>query len=228
MSAFAPLLILDTALSYVQVTFRNSVGSVFVNSAAQKDTSALHAMIESVLDKNENTQPEAVAVVAGPGSFTGLRVAMSAAKGLCFAWGIPLIPLDTLQLFAWQALSTGFECPSGAIILSLLEARKDEVYFALFDHKGRRLIEDSTARLSKEWYSSLGKVAVISGSLNDTVEAFSKFNQQKVFLCSVHNIQHEVCLSLADYHKHNYPLEYVRSCSPNYVKEAYIKGVYEN
>lgn len=68
----------------------------------------------------------AVAVSQGPGSYTGLRIGVSAAKGLCFALGIPLIAVDTLQSLAAQArIEDGF-------IIPMLDARRMEVYSAIF------------------------------------------------------------------------------------------------
>ncbi len=67
-----------------------------------------------------------VAVSAGPGSFTGLRVGMAAAKGFCFGWGVPLIPVPTLH-----ALALRYPV-AGATICPVLDARKKEVYAGLF------------------------------------------------------------------------------------------------
>lgn len=77
---------------------------------------------------NANTL-DAVAVSAGPGSYTGLRIGTSTAKGLCFALDIPLIAVDTLKLLAQkisrQNLVSGYLCP-------MLDARRMEVYYSLF------------------------------------------------------------------------------------------------
>ncbi|HJX73355.1 MAG TPA: tRNA (adenosine(37)-N6)-threonylcarbamoyltransferase complex dimerization subunit type 1 TsaB [Candidatus Deferrimicrobiaceae bacterium] len=67
-----------------------------------------------------------VAVSAGPGSFTGLRVGMAAAKGFCFGWGLPIVPVPTLH-----ALASRF--PGGdALVCPVLDARKKEVYAGVF------------------------------------------------------------------------------------------------
>jgi tRNA threonylcarbamoyladenosine biosynthesis protein TsaB len=71
-----------------------------------------------------------VAVSAGPGSFTGLRVGMAAAKGFCFGWRIPIVPVPTLHALARRFRSAGMTvCP-------VLNARKQEVYAALFRWEG--------------------------------------------------------------------------------------------
>ena len=72
---------------------------------------------------------------AGPGSYTGLRIGASLAKGLCLGYRVPLIAIDTLELLAHQA-----QCalPEGrtATLFPLLDARRMEVYAAEFTHTG--------------------------------------------------------------------------------------------
>jgi tRNA threonylcarbamoyladenosine biosynthesis protein TsaB len=65
----------------------------------------------------------------GPGSFTGLRVGLSYAKGLARAGGIPLAGVPTLDA---MALAAGSDLPTGALLCPLLDARRDEVYAALY------------------------------------------------------------------------------------------------
>jgi tRNA threonylcarbamoyladenosine biosynthesis protein TsaB len=72
----------------------------------------------------------AVAVSEGPGSYTGLRIGVSTAKGLCYALGIPLIAVGTLELMASAVEQGDWLCP-------MIDARRMEVYCALFDETGR-------------------------------------------------------------------------------------------
>lgn len=75
---------------------------------------------------------EVVAVSAGPGSYTGLRIGMSAAKGIAHALGRPLVALDTLELLC-HGLGQGAGGDEGAgAVLAVLDARRDEVYAAAF------------------------------------------------------------------------------------------------
>ena len=69
----------------------------------------------------------AVAVSIGPGSFTGVRIGLSLAKGICLAGGPTLIPVSTLEALAWSAATT-----AGALILPLMDARRGEAYGAVF------------------------------------------------------------------------------------------------
>ncbi|HTF19089.1 MAG TPA: tRNA (adenosine(37)-N6)-threonylcarbamoyltransferase complex dimerization subunit type 1 TsaB [Chryseolinea sp.] len=77
-----------------------------------------------------------VAVSAGPGSYTGLRIGTSTAKGLCYALGIPLYSIGTLDIMAGHMSSVVLE---EAVLCPMIDARRMEVYCALYDRQGRRL-----------------------------------------------------------------------------------------
>lgn len=84
---------------------------------------------------------DAVAVSKGPGSYTGLRVGVSTAKGLCFGAGIPMISVGTLDTLVWQALD-GNMLPDGCrYIIPMIDARRMEVYTAVYSTEGERLTD---------------------------------------------------------------------------------------
>jgi len=97
----------------------------------------LHVFIETVLKEAQASFSEidAVAVSKGPGSYTGLRIGVSAAKGLCFSLEKPLISIGTLT-----ALATSIKVDMGSYIIPLLDARRMEVYGAVFDHKYTQVV----------------------------------------------------------------------------------------
>ena len=80
---------------------------------------------------------EGVAVSTGPGSFTGLRIGLSTAKGLVYATGVPLVSVPTLEALAMRLVRAG-ECAEGWI-LAVLDARRDEVYAQIFRMSAGRL-----------------------------------------------------------------------------------------
>jgi tRNA threonylcarbamoyladenosine biosynthesis protein TsaB len=99
------------------------------NDENYSHSTKLHAFIQEVL-KESNTpinELSAVAVSKGPGSYTGLRIGVAAAKGLCFALDIPLISLPTLLILSKQV-----KIKKG-LIVPVLDARRDEVYSAVYD-----------------------------------------------------------------------------------------------
>ena len=84
---------------------------------------------------------DAVCVSKGPGSYTGLRVGVSTAKGLCFGAGIPLIAVGTLDTLVYQAAAEGL-LPAGCrYVVPMVDARRMEVYTAVFTPDGRQLTE---------------------------------------------------------------------------------------
>lgn len=79
---------------------------------------------------------DAVCVSAGPGSYTGLRVGVSTAKGLCFSAGVPLLSVGTLEILAAQAIADGL-LPEGCnTVIPMIDARRMEVYTAVFKADG--------------------------------------------------------------------------------------------
>jgi tRNA threonylcarbamoyladenosine biosynthesis protein TsaB len=85
---------------------------------------------------------DAVAVSSGPGSYTGLRIGVSTAKGLCFALDKPLIAIETLEAMAYGVINNpGFFEESNTLLCPMIDARRMEVYTALFDNEGNRVRE---------------------------------------------------------------------------------------
>ncbi|MDR3350578.1 MAG: tRNA (adenosine(37)-N6)-threonylcarbamoyltransferase complex dimerization subunit type 1 TsaB [Prevotellaceae bacterium] len=82
---------------------------------------------------------DAVAVSEGPGSYTGLRVGVSIAKGICFGAQKPLIAVNSLLSLAHAAIDSRLLPSPGCLIAPMIDARRMEVYTALFDARGNRL-----------------------------------------------------------------------------------------
>tara|TARA_A100001011_G_scaffold74227_1_gene76129 strand:+ start:726 stop:1409 length:684 start_codon:yes stop_codon:yes gene_type:complete len=96
----------------------------------------LHPFIQELFEatdfKVENL--DSVAVSKGPGSFTGLRIGVAAAKGICFALDIPLIAINTLELMAQSHIND-----KNRWLIPMLDARRMEVYTAVFDGAGKEI-----------------------------------------------------------------------------------------
>jgi tRNA threonylcarbamoyladenosine biosynthesis protein TsaB len=106
---------------------------------------------------------EAVAVSAGPGSYTGLRIGLSTAKGLCYALGIPLIAVGSLDALAAQVAGRFAE---GTLLRPMIDARRMEVYTQLFDHNARPLGEVEAVVIDENSFDEDAETAdlVIFGS----------------------------------------------------------------
>lgn len=82
---------------------------------------------------------DAVAVSKGPGSYTGLRVGVSTAKGLCFGAGVPMISVGTLDTLVWQALDGNMLPEDCRYIIPMIDARRMEVYTGIFTPDGKQV-----------------------------------------------------------------------------------------
>lgn len=106
----------------------------------------LHPFIEEVLKESglKSSSLSAIAISKGPGSYTGLRIGVSAAKGLCFALDLPLIALNTLEIMVQP-----YEVSPYSFIIPMLDARRMEVYTAIFDET-KKWIQETTAEVLTE------------------------------------------------------------------------------
>ena len=105
-----------------------------VDTAGSSHSVQLGLFVDEALTMAErmNQKLDAVAVSSGPGSYTGLRIGVSLAKGVCYALDIPLISVPTLDLLADEARRTK-ELAKNTLICPLVDARRMEVYTALYD-----------------------------------------------------------------------------------------------
>lgn len=123
----------------------------------------LHVFIEEILKETKVKIQElhAVAVSKGPGSYTGLRIGVSTAKGLCYALGIPIIVLDTLQVLAHQV-----SVDNGNIV-PMLDARRMEVYSAVFDKNHQKIKEVQAEILTEESYLEFNETVYFIGDCQE-------------------------------------------------------------
>ncbi|MCP4445304.1 MAG: tRNA (adenosine(37)-N6)-threonylcarbamoyltransferase complex dimerization subunit type 1 TsaB [Myxococcales bacterium] len=108
-------------------------------SGVNTHSETLLALIDECLGAGDLTLGEltTIAVGAGPGSFTGLRIGMATVKGLCFAVDTPLTPVSSLAALAYDAQP---HCAADSVIASVLDARRKEIFVGLFARKGERLV----------------------------------------------------------------------------------------
>lgn len=144
------------------------------NDVSYSHAELLHVFIEQVLAEAgiHLNQLDAIAVSMGPGSYTGLRIGVSAAKGLCFTLDLPLIAIPTLTSLAHQVRS------SPKFIIPMIDARRMEVYSAVFNEE-REQIRDTKAEIitasSFDYYMEQGEVVFIGNG----VEKFSNLCTHK-------------------------------------------------
>lgn len=108
------------------------------------------------LGQQKGWQADAVAVSEGPGSYTGLRIGLSMAKGLCYGWNVPLIPVPTLAVLC-AAAQLKTDALSG-VLIPMLDARRMEVYTQQYQLRGDALLPQTDVKAQvvqdNSWYSA--------------------------------------------------------------------------
>jgi tRNA threonylcarbamoyladenosine biosynthesis protein TsaB len=119
----------------------------------------LHVFIEDVIKEAGITVKDlaAVAVSMGPGSYTGLRIGVSSAKGLCYALGIPLMAIDTMELLARK-----IEVDNG-IIIPMIDARRMEVYTAIFDNDYTQKRDTRAEIITEGYFADIDTIIHLTG-----------------------------------------------------------------
>ncbi len=124
--------------------------------------------VDQLLKENEieACELEAVAVSKGPGSYTGLRIGVSFAKGLCYGLGIPLIGVNSLESLAVLAVEKQPELDENTILCPMIDARRMEVYMQVFDHELQPLTEVEAREIDEttlQTYKMHGQRVILFG-----------------------------------------------------------------
>ena len=157
------VLAVDTSAKPVSCALVNEdkVLGCFFSNTGLTHSQTLMPMIDSLLKVSGITvdQLHAVAVNAGPGSFTGVRIGVSAVKGLAFTDDLPCISVSTLEAMAENTV-----CPDNAVVCGVMDARCQQVYTALFTRKGGQLV-----RLTDDEAITIAELGERLKELNTTV-----------------------------------------------------------
>lgn len=127
----------------------------------------LHLFIQDVIQEAaiSFSQLSAIAVSQGPGSYTGLRIGVSAAKGLSYALQIPLISVDTLLALAHQVSE------NDGLIIPMIDARRMEVYSAIFDFNKQKIREVQAEIISEDSFAAISEKIYFIGDSNEKVQS---------------------------------------------------------
>jgi tRNA threonylcarbamoyladenosine biosynthesis protein TsaB len=142
------ILQIETATTVCSVALANRGQVIAFKEIDQRNIHAevITVFIDEIL-KNAGVkynELDAVAVSSGPGSYTGLRIGVSTAKGLCYALDKPLIAVETLEAMAGGIIAKGVD--KDVLLCPMIDARRMEVYTALFDAAGNR-VQPTTAEI---------------------------------------------------------------------------------
>ena len=193
------------------------------NDQKYSHSTKLHSYIDKVLkeQKIDIKDLSAIAVSKGPGSYTGLRIGVATAKGLCFSLDIPLISISTLLI-----LSKKINTDSG-LIVPVLDARRNEVYSAIFD-SNYSIIENDAPKIihSKSFgqYSKKNKLFFI-GSGQQKCKELIKTNDNLNFY-KTDELPSSKEMALLSYEKYiNSDFENIAYFEPAYLKNFILDSV---
>jgi tRNA threonylcarbamoyladenosine biosynthesis protein TsaB len=155
----ATILLIETSTEICSIAL--SVNGLVID-LVESDEGQNHARLTTVFSeeilKRNNISPkalDAVAVSKGPGSYTGLRIGVSTAKGICYAGGIPLLAIGTLEAMARHVSVSsgkmGVAYVEQTLYCPMIDARRMEVFSMLLDHKGS-VIKPITAQVIDEFF----------------------------------------------------------------------------
>lgn len=215
------ILHLDTSTDYCSVAISNSGNLVHTSygAVARDHAAAINTLINETLDACGITfaRLQAVAVCSGPGSYTGLRIAMSTAKGICYALSIPLIANDRLSLIAGNAPDT---IAQGHHIAVILKAREKE-YFAASFHNNKTLLHPPTHMLEEDLIHFLNQTENLHIISDLPYELFTQLKVNFLTHSTTTSIPHSYWAHTAFIHYESNSFVNSFSASPMYLKQVF-------
>ena len=163
------ILNIETATKNCSVALARDGKTVLCKEIAEQGYShaeRLHVFMEEIINEANISfsDLEAIAVSKGPGSYTGLRIGVSSAKGLCYALEIPLLAIDTLTI-----LANGIQVDNG-IIIPMIDARRMEVYSAVFNSEHQKIREVQAEIITEDSFASYPDTIHFVGDSNEKVK----------------------------------------------------------
>ena len=154
------IICLETATNLCSVALCDSAGviSVIESDESKSHASQLTVFIKKILSSNgiKTRDLDAVAVSKGPGSYTGLRIGVSVAKGIAYGASIPLIGIETTLSMFYGVISSKYsdtDPESNTLFCPMLDARRMEVYYAIYDAKGNKIKKISAEIITNDTFA---------------------------------------------------------------------------
>ena len=215
----ALILNIDTAVETASISLAKDGKELsIVKNEKQKDHAAwLHPAIKEIFEKNnsELKTVDAVAVTGGPGSYTGLRIGMATAKGICYALNKPLIILNTLQVIANAARNEPAD-----LLCPMIDARRSEVFTAIYSKDLQIIKEPAAIELNEKSFDEelLTNSICFFGNGSSKLQLIKK-DQRAIFSNIISDASSMISLSEEKYKQQEFAdLAY---SEPLYLKEFY-------
>ncbi len=154
------ILCLETATPVCSVALNDGCCTIALreterqNAHSEKITNFIREVME--VAKIDYKQLDAVAVSQGPGSYTGLRIGVSTAKGICYAADLPLMAIDTLEAMAnGMKMKLGSQIADNDLLIPMIDARRMEVYASVFDAQLNRINDTAALVIDEHSFENL-------------------------------------------------------------------------
>lgn len=220
------ILHIDTASETAQACISNDgiVLHMLLNNEQKNHASFLEPAIKKIAELSGImlSELDAVAVTEGPGSYTGLRIGMATAKGLCYALNKPLIMVNSLEIMAQEAItSTQITSPS-TLFCPMIDARRMEVFTALYDISLKNILPPCAIILEVNTFESFfnSSSIVFFGSGAAKWELICR-NKNAFFQQIDQTLMSFVSLSYEKFKKSDF--SNIAYSEPSYIKDFYIK-----
>ncbi len=215
------ILIIESSANFPSVAICSPDAQVHFyaqENVPQSHSEKLPVMVQNAFNwlKDNLFDLQAVAVNAGPGSYTGLRIGVSLAKGICYAKNVPLIAVDGLEAMAGYALTENLEMD---LAFSMLDARRDEVFLKKVSRMGIKS-EISAQILSENLFIENWERVVFVGNSNEKAKKLLNINE---ILFVEGPFANQMC-SLASYKFQHQQFEDVAYFEPFYLKD-FVPGI---
>lgn len=217
------ILHIETALENASVLLLNEreIIASEISTEQKNHASFLFVAIQQVLNKASLSLQniDAISVSIGPGSYTGLRVGLSAAKGLCYSIQKPLILLSTLELMAVQQINN-IDQNEEVLFCPMIDARRMEVYCGIFNNKLEPILPLHACILDENSFSDIlekNKI-IFFGSGSNKFQKLTKSNHSifSDFNNSINGLVNYISKAYQ-----NQAFSNISYCEPFYLKEVY-------
>lgn len=219
------ILNIETSTHICSVSLSYDGKNIFSKSDAhgQNHAALLNLFIQEALENLplHIKKPDAIAVSSGPGSYTGLRIGVSTAKGLCYGYNIPLISVNTLELMTITAIQeTDYEL--NTLFCPMIDARRMEVYSAFYDNKLNIMREIKPDIITEGIYNEFlykHKVIFFGNGMEKAREILTHPNS--VFISDINPLSNNM-LHLSEKAFSDNKIEDVAYFEPYYLKEFQV------
>ena len=213
----------STETAIVNVCDEKKVLTTITNKEQRQHAAFLHSAIRQILlDNNIKTNElKAIGVTGGPGSYTGIRVGMATAKGLCYALKIPLLLFNTLEVMALSAIESIGD--KKALYCPMIDARRQEVFTGVYNYELNEITPPCSMILNENSFNNLLRDSPVYffGSGSEKFKLLAKNSTEMFFIDELDITSQALCnFSITKFY--NKDFEIPSQAHPLYIKNFYL------